>query len=60
MKQYLRNASAAVSDLTRHGKAGRGSFAYSRNRAAIRRGKIPKKYTRVIDLVPGDRILELC
>ena len=35
------------------------SLAYRQNQEAIRQGKIPDKYTRVLDVVPGDRVLEL-
>ena len=36
-----------------------GSLAYRTNRKAIWRGEIPEKYTRLVDLVPGERVLEL-
>jgi hypothetical protein len=36
-----------------------GSLAYRTNRKAIWRGDIPEKYTRIADLVPGERVLEL-
>jgi len=36
-----------------------GSLAYRANRKAIWQGDIPEKYTRLVDLVPGQRILEL-
>ena len=36
-----------------------GSLAYRTNRKAIWRGDIPEKYTRLVDLVPGKRVLEL-
>ena len=36
-----------------------GSLAYRNNKDAILRGDIPEKYTRLLDLVPGDRVLEL-
>lgn len=36
-----------------------GSLAYRNNREAIWRGDIPQKYTRLLDLVPGQRVLEL-
>jgi hypothetical protein len=42
------------------GSAGaHGSLAYRTNRKAIWRGDIPEKYTRLVDLVPGKRVLEL-
>jgi precorrin-6B methylase 2 len=37
----------------------RASLAYRKNKEAIRQGEIPKKYTRVLDVVPGERIIEL-
>lgn len=37
----------------------RGSLAYRTNREAIWKGKIPKKYLRLIEHVKGNRILEL-
>jgi protein-L-isoaspartate O-methyltransferase len=36
-----------------------GSLAYRKNKEMIQRGTIPTKYTRLLDLIPGDRILEL-
>jgi protein-L-isoaspartate O-methyltransferase len=46
---------------TREGSdsANKGSLAYRKHREAIQRGIIPAKYERLLDLVPGDRILEL-
>ena len=38
---------------------GNASLAYRKNKEAIQHGDIPKKYTRVLDVVPGDRIIEL-
>ena len=35
------------------------SLAYRYNKGSILGGDIPEKYTRLIDLVPGDRVLEL-
>lgn len=37
----------------------RGSLAYRSNRTAIWRDEIPEKYERIVDLVPGRRVLEL-
>ena len=59
MKQYLRNAAAALSQVVGLENTGRGSWAYTRDKSEIWGGKIPEKYMRVIDLVPGDRVLEL-
>ena len=39
--------------------AERGSLAYRKNKEIIQRGTIPLKYTRLLDLIPGDRVLEL-
>lgn len=36
-----------------------GSLAFRKNEAAIRRGDIPDKYTRLLPFVTGHRILEL-
>jgi hypothetical protein len=36
----------------------KGSLAYRTNRDAIWRAKAPEKYTRLIEYIPGDRILE--
>lgn len=36
-----------------------GSLEFRRNADLILRGKIPSKYTRLVDLVPGDRVLEI-
>ena len=41
------------------GRSDLGSLAYRKNRDAIKRGQIPDKYLRVLDLVPGDNVLEL-
>src|SRR5687767_12415869 len=37
----------------------KGSLAYRKNKDAITQGEIPKKYTRVLELVPGERVIEL-
>jgi precorrin-6B methylase 2 len=34
-------------------------LAYRKNKDAIKQGEIPKKYTRVLELVPGQRVIEL-
>ena len=36
-----------------------GSLAYRKNRDDIKKGAVPEKYTRVLNLVPGQRVLEL-
>ncbi len=36
-----------------------GSLAYRENREAIRNGDVPAKYTRIVPLVPGRRVLEI-
>jgi SAM-dependent methyltransferase len=36
-----------------------GSLAYRKNEAAIMRGKVPEKYTRLVPLIPGNKILEI-
>lgn len=68
MKQHVSNAASALRHLlsrpmqapVRDGPAtDQGSLAYRKNKDAIWRGEIPDKYTRVLDLVPGDHILEL-
>lgn len=36
-----------------------GSLAYRKNEAAIMRGDVPEKYTRILPHIPGQRILEI-
>lgn len=36
-----------------------GSLAYRKNEAAILRGDVPEKYTRLLPYIPGERILEI-
>lgn len=36
-----------------------GSLAYRKNEAAILRGEVPEKYTRLLPFIDGDRIIEL-
>jgi hypothetical protein len=36
-----------------------GSLAYRNNEREILRGRIPKKYTRILPHIPGERILEI-
>lgn len=35
------------------------SLAYRKNEVAILRGDVPEKYTRLLQFIPGDRIIEL-
>jgi len=37
----------------------KGSLAYRKNEAAIKRGDVPEKYTRLLPHIPGNRILEI-
>jgi hypothetical protein len=36
-----------------------GSLEYRKNKDAIKKGEIPEKYTRLLNYITGDRILEL-
>lgn len=36
-----------------------GSLAYRKNEAAILRGDVPEKYTRLLPFIPGGKVLEL-
>ena len=36
-----------------------GSLAFRKNEAAIRRGEVPDKYTRLLPYITGERILEI-
>lgn len=36
-----------------------GSLAYRKNEAAILRGEVPRKYTRIVPHVSGERVLEI-
>jgi hypothetical protein len=36
-----------------------GSLAYRKNEAAIRRGEVPDKYTRLLPFITGDFVLEI-
>ena len=53
--QFFGGGSAETSDIN----SKRASLAYRKNKEAIQHGEIPKKYTRVLDVVPGERIIEL-
>lgn len=62
MKRSLRQVAAAMADLVprrRSQPLKRGSFEFRTNADLILRGKIPPKYTRLLDVVPGDRVLEV-
>lgn len=64
MTVSIRKLKVAVGRLlsaTRRSGTGQtsASLAYRTNREAIRKGRIPKKYTRLLDFISGDRILEL-
>ena len=62
MKQYVRSARTLVGRLVR-GEApvpkGPGSLAYRLNQGAIWRSDVPEKYTRLIEHIPGERVLEI-
>jgi hypothetical protein len=36
-----------------------GSLAYRKNESAILRGAVPDKFTRLLEFIPGERILEI-
>jgi SAM-dependent methyltransferase len=36
-----------------------GSLAFRKNEAAIMRGDVPEKYSRILPFIPGNRILEI-
>ena len=62
MKRFVRQARSVMAVLLRKGATPlprSTSLAYRENVDAIWRGDIPSKYTRVIDLVPGNRVLEI-
>ena len=62
MKRSLRQVALAVADLVprrRSAPLKRGSHEFRTNADLILRGRIPPKYARLIDLVPGDRVLEV-
>jgi protein-L-isoaspartate O-methyltransferase len=50
---------AQKSGAERSDNAEKGSLAYRKNKEAIRHGTIPTKYMRLLDVIPGDRVLEL-
>jgi SAM-dependent methyltransferase len=59
MRAHANTARSVLDRVLGRGTKQPGSLEYRRNRGAIWRGNIPKKYTRLVDLVPGRRILEL-
>ena len=59
MEGYVRQAKSVLTQFLGAGRSVAGSLAYRNNRDAIWRGDIPEKYSRLVELVPGERILEL-
>jgi protein-L-isoaspartate O-methyltransferase len=59
MRQYFETARSALGTLLGRSKTAGGSLAYRKNKDAIWKGDIPKKYTRLIEFIPGNRILEI-
>src|SRR4249920_3029677 len=59
MSEYVETVRSWLGQILETGAGSSGSLAYRANRKAIWRGDIPEKYTRLVDLVPGQRILEL-
>lgn len=62
MRPYLGRARAVLGSwlgMSAEAPQGPGSLAYRTNQAAIWRGEIPDKYTRLVEVIPGDRILEI-
>lgn len=55
----LARKTKAIWERFRGAKPVPGSLAYRKNRDAIWRGEIPEKYRRIIELVPGESVLEL-
>ncbi|HWV58719.1 MAG TPA: hypothetical protein VNZ57_14780, partial [Longimicrobiales bacterium] len=58
-KGLVRAARAVVGKTSSDGGPRSGSLAFRRNRAAIERGDVPEKYTRIVTHVPGQKILEI-
>jgi hypothetical protein len=58
MSGHVLNVRSWLGQLIEAG-ASSGSLAYRTNRRAIWNGEIPEKYSRLVDLVRGQRILEL-
>lgn len=59
MDAYIGTARSLLHRVLGAGKGAAGSLAYRNNSRAIWRGEVPVKYTRLLDLVPGERVLEL-
>jgi SAM-dependent methyltransferase len=59
MDAYIGAARSLLHRVLGAGKGAAGSLAYRNNSGAIWRGEVPVKYTRLLDLVPGERVLEL-
>lgn len=59
MSGHVQAVRSWLGQVLEGGASGSGSLAYRTNRRAIWRGDIPEKYTRLVDLVPGQRVLEL-
>jgi hypothetical protein len=56
---YVRQAKSVLTQFLGAGRSAAGSLAYRNNKDAIWRGDTPEKYSRLVELVPGERILEL-
>src|SRR5262249_46454501 len=59
MSGHVHTVRSWLGQLLESGDRPSGSLAYRTNRKAIWRGDIPEKYARLVDRVPGQRILEL-
>ena len=59
MSGHVHTVRSWLGQLLESGGRSSGSLAYRTNRKAIWRGDIPEKYARLVDRVPGRRILEL-
>jgi hypothetical protein len=59
MDAYIGTARSLLHRVLGAGRSAAGSLAYRNNSRAIWRGDVPAKYMRLVDLVPGERILEL-
>ena len=59
MSVYVETVRSWLGQIPEPGARSSDSLAYRTNRKAIWAGNIPEKYERLVDLVPGQRILEL-
>ena len=63
MKQFVRGARSLVGRLVGRRKVpvpkGPGSYSYRASKESIWRGEIPEKYTRLLEHIPGERVLEI-